>query len=122
MWFLFGKFQARVRTCMMCLRSSATNHHDRSDALRKHWKSCTTRQLLGEAIPAQLPPGRRRRACDNCASLKQGCDLNSPCGNCVTKSQACSYVRASDSNSAVNGNKRLFDYGSCHFQFESPIG
>lgn len=90
--------------------------------MRKHWKSCTIRHLLGEAIPAQQPPGRRRRACDNCASLRQACDLNSPCGTCLERSQPCSYRLAADSNSAVNGKEDFFGLASWDFQFPIPNG
>jgi len=64
-----------------------------SDALRKHWKSCVARKTLGEEIPAQMPPGRKRQACDSCAALRQGCDSSFPCGNCRARKQACSYRR-----------------------------
>lgn len=98
-----------------------TNCYNHSDALRKHWKSCTARQMLKEAIPAQQPPGRRRRACDNCATTKQGCDLNSPCGMCFSKSLPCSYGRLSDFNNSLNDNHTLSDVRPYNTQSVSPL-
>ncbi|KAJ4991812.1 hypothetical protein SVAN01_02662 [Stagonosporopsis vannaccii] len=89
----------------------------RGDALRKHWKGCSLRKLLGEAIPAQLPPGRRRRACDRCAANKQGCDQKVPCGNCATRSETCSYVRASSISFSWNDISNPLDVETWNFQF-----
>lgn len=92
-----------------------------SDALRKHWKTCSLRKLLGETIPAQLPPGRRRRSCDHCAANKQGCDQVVPCSNCAAKSYACSYERASSMNTNWNSTTSFLDVETWNFQL-SPIG
>lgn len=92
-----------------------------SDALRKHWNTCSLRKLLGGAIPAQLPPGRRRRSCDRCAANKQGCNQGVPCSNCAAKSYTCSYERASSSNASWNSTTSLLDVETWNFQL-SPIG
>lgn len=77
--------------------------------------------MLGEAIPAQQPPGRRRRACDGCAYLKQGCDLNIPCSNCASKSQLCSYERALESDNTAIFNDFMMDFTPWEAQLGSPL-
>ncbi|KAH6629743.1 hypothetical protein C7974DRAFT_395147 [Boeremia exigua] len=92
----------------------------RSDALRKHWKSCALGKIFGEATLAQLPPGRKRHACDRCAANKQGCDQGVPCSNCVAKTSFCSYERASSINTTWNRNSNPLDVETWNFRF-SPI-
>ncbi|KAH7082481.1 hypothetical protein FB567DRAFT_531338 [Paraphoma chrysanthemicola] len=101
----------RAWKCDFC-----ASNFKRSDALRKHWRTCSIRKLLGEPIPAQLSPGRRRRACDRCAADKQRCDQAIPCSNCATKSNICSYERASSTN---NRGSDTFDIETWKFQLGS---
>lgn len=54
------------------------------------------REIFGEPIPAQKPPGRRKRACDGCTAARQRCDLRKPCGNCAARQQSCSYADTTD--------------------------
>ncbi|KAH7070776.1 hypothetical protein BKA63DRAFT_84233 [Paraphoma chrysanthemicola] len=101
----------RAWKCDFC-----ASNFKRSDALRKHWRTCPIRKLLGEPIPAQLSPGRRRRACDRCAADKQRCDQAVPCSNCAAKSNVCSYERASSINNRGSGT---FDVEIWKFQLGS---
>ncbi|PTB49680.1 hypothetical protein M431DRAFT_67740, partial [Trichoderma harzianum CBS 226.95] len=67
----------------------------RRDSLRKHWKTCLLRKAAGHSVPNPATRGRKRRACDQCASSKRACDFNSPCGTCSVRGSSCSYCRMS---------------------------
>ncbi|KAL4883187.1 hypothetical protein BJY04DRAFT_216488 [Aspergillus karnatakaensis] len=66
----------------------------RSDVLQRHWRTCKARLDIGAGIPL-IPHGprpKRRRACDGCVRLKKACNLQSPCGGCLSRKQQCTYA------------------------------
>lgn len=62
-----------------------------SDALRRHYQSCS--RLRGQLRPTPSKPGRRRKACDNCANSRIVCDGRTPCATCQQSDKPCSYRR-----------------------------
>ena len=64
-----------------------------SDVRRKHMKSCIVRKSKGLEMPNSIPPGKKIRACDQCASTKRACDSSWPCSVCREKSKPCTYQR-----------------------------
>lgn len=67
----------------------------KSDALKRHWKTCRIRQMKGSDIPSVLSKlrGRRLRACDTCFRQKRACNSFLPCTPCVERSNNCTYER-----------------------------
>ncbi|OAL52555.1 hypothetical protein IQ07DRAFT_376207 [Pyrenochaeta sp. DS3sAY3a] len=77
-------------SCIFCVRGFA-----RSDALKRHWVTCKTRQECGLAIP-NVPcktRGRKLRACDQCCIQKRACTFTEPCKSCTSRGQKCTYSR-----------------------------
>lgn len=62
-----------------------------SDALRRHYGSCS--QVGIQPKPGPSKPGRRRKACDNCAKNRITCDASSSCGACQAHGLNCTYRR-----------------------------
>ncbi|OAL43627.1 hypothetical protein IQ07DRAFT_523819, partial [Pyrenochaeta sp. DS3sAY3a] len=65
----------------------------KSDALKRHWKTCRIRQMQGSDIPAVHFKfrGRRLRACDTCFRQKRACNSLHPCTPCVDRNNNCTY-------------------------------
>jgi hypothetical protein len=62
-----------------------------SDALRRHFKSCSEK---GEGELVLSPKlGRRRHACNHCYTRKIRCDGKQPCARCSISQAKCSYMR-----------------------------
>ncbi|KAJ5569457.1 uncharacterized protein N7459_008887 [Penicillium hispanicum] len=72
-----------------------------ADALRRHYKSCSQIGIQPEPAPGR--PGRRRKACDNCARNRIACDGNSVCGACEQNGNTCSYQRLGAPPSGLPG-------------------
>ena len=66
------------------------------DVLRRHWKSCKTRQESGQDIPDGLRGGKHRRACDSCAMIRKACDGDTPCFECNHRGRTCTYQRLNE--------------------------
>lgn len=81
----FPESKASRRDSLIC------QAHSISDALRRHYQSCS--RLRGQAKPLPSRPGRRRRACDACASGRTVCDGHTPCTACLQTNKSCSYRR-----------------------------
>lgn len=59
--------------------------------MRRHFLSCKKR---GERpIPEKQKRGRRKCACDRCASLKSACDRQRPCNTCRNGGVPCTWNR-----------------------------
>ncbi|KAL1615264.1 hypothetical protein SLS56_011888 [Neofusicoccum ribis] len=76
----------RLCACEFC---NARFH--RRDILRRHYLACKSRG--DRPVPEQQRPGRRKSACDRCASFKLACDLRRPCQACESASSACTWRR-----------------------------
>lgn len=61
------------------------------DVLRRHYINCPSRGP--QPIPGRLKKGKKTRACDSCARLKLGCDLDCPCETCLSYGLECTYTR-----------------------------
>ncbi len=44
-------------------------------------------------IPGPQPRGRRKQACDRCATFKLACNLDQPCQSCESSNSTCSWDR-----------------------------
>ncbi|OJJ87445.1 uncharacterized protein ASPGLDRAFT_1176992 [Aspergillus glaucus CBS 516.65] len=81
--------------------------YKRSDALRRHWKTCNARLALGSQIPERTLSGKRKQACDRCADRKRACSQGQPCTGCLQYEAECTYQRVKkpritrDSNSSI---------------------
>ena len=64
-----------------------------SDVLRKHMKTCSVRINQGLKMPSIGCPGKKVRACDQCAGTKKACDSGRPCSRCAVKRRECTYER-----------------------------
>lgn len=64
-----------------------------SDALRRHWKSCTARLSSGDLIPQRSRSGKKKHACDRCAERKRACNQGMPCAECEVHHRECTYTR-----------------------------
>lgn len=73
--------------------------HSISDALRRHYQSCSP--LRGQVKPTPTKPGRRRKACDTCANSRIICDGRTPCAACQRSDKPCSYRRLETQRRAV---------------------
>jgi hypothetical protein len=75
--------------------SRPPTNHERSDALKRHWNSCSVRRARNSAIPTvkARARGRKTRACDLCCRLKKACNLSQPCALCASRNQVCEYSR-----------------------------
>lgn len=62
-----------------------------SDALRRHWQTCTERISAGDEIPRRTPSGKRKQVCDSCTSRKRACSTGQPCSECSTRGTECTY-------------------------------
>lgn len=71
--------------CEFCSRE-----YSRNDALRRHYQSCPG---IGSQKPLPHKPGRRRKACDNCAKNRIICNGRLPCRSCSSQGTQCSYRR-----------------------------
>lgn len=74
-----------------------------SDALRRHYQSCS--RIGIQPKPGPNRPGRRRKACDNCAKNRITCDGNALCAACKNLGISCSYRRLEGpSNDTLGSN------------------
>ncbi|KAH7408712.1 hypothetical protein DE146DRAFT_647031 [Phaeosphaeria sp. MPI-PUGE-AT-0046c] len=76
--------------CRFCGRKLA-----RSDALKRHWKSCRVRRDHALDVPRTRAKirGRKPRACDLCSQLKRACTATQPCTLCVSREEHCTYSK-----------------------------
>lgn len=65
----------------------------RSDALRRHWKTCTARVASGNQVPQRTQSGKRKHACDRCTERKRACNQGIPCTECILQDSECTYIR-----------------------------
>ncbi|EKJ70204.1 hypothetical protein FPSE_09730 [Fusarium pseudograminearum CS3096] len=70
--------------CPFCHKSFS-----RVDASTRHARSCPARK--GRALLRHIKPGKKSRACDNCARLHLSCNAEAPCARCSAKHVACNY-------------------------------
>lgn len=70
---------------------------DFSDALRRHWKTCTARIAAGTEIPRRSLSGKRKQACDLCTERKRACSTGLPCSECAMRKAECTYHRVRSS-------------------------
>ncbi|KAH8805259.1 putative transcription factor with C2H2 and Zn(2)-Cys(6) DNA binding domain [Xylogone sp. PMI_703] len=78
----------KLYTCSFC-----GSRYKRRDTLRRHWKTCTPRLASGDQLPQRAPSGKRKKACDNCATSKRACDEGTPCSQCLMRESECTYRR-----------------------------
>ncbi len=62
------------------------------DVLHRHFKTCPKARNK-DNIPGRNPPGRVRKACDRCATLRAGCNGKTPCSLCQQAGINCTYQR-----------------------------
>lgn len=62
-----------------------------SDVLLRHSRTC--KQKATQSVPPGQKPGRKRKACDQCALGRVACDGDAPCESCLFKGLDCSYGR-----------------------------
>ncbi|KAL4790964.1 hypothetical protein BDV19DRAFT_401664 [Aspergillus venezuelensis] len=79
----------RPHICQYC-----NLQYKRSDALRRHWKTCSERIAAGHDIPRRSLSGKRKQACDSCTSRKRACSTGIPCDECAMRETECTYHRA----------------------------
>jgi hypothetical protein len=68
----------------------------RSDAVLRHSRTCSSRGTL--PVPTSLKRGKKRKACDYCASSKLSCDFDWPCETCLVNGKDCTYQRVAEDN------------------------
>ncbi|OJJ31300.1 hypothetical protein ASPWEDRAFT_45253 [Aspergillus wentii DTO 134E9] len=85
------------------------SEYKRSDALRRHWKTCTARVASGNQIPKRSISGKRKQACDRCAERKRACNQGDPCGECALQEVECRYDRTKRQNTGASGRAVYFD-------------
>ncbi|KAF2796691.1 hypothetical protein K505DRAFT_157248 [Melanomma pulvis-pyrius CBS 109.77] len=61
------------------------------DILRRHYKTCKSRG--DHPVPGPQKRGRRKQACDRCATFKMACDRSRPCYACLSNNTACTWNR-----------------------------
>ncbi|KAL3430105.1 hypothetical protein BDV09DRAFT_202413 [Aspergillus tetrazonus] len=84
---------AKRHTCHF----SGPSISDFSDALRRHWKTCTARIAAGTEIPRRSLSGKRKQACDLCTERKRACSTGLPCSECAMRKAECTYHRVRSS-------------------------
>ncbi|KAL4908463.1 hypothetical protein BDW74DRAFT_100969 [Aspergillus multicolor] len=77
---------AKPHSCHFC-----GAQYKRSDALRRHWKTCTARVTAGVDIPKRSLSGKRKQACDSCTTRKRACSTGLPCSECAMRQTECTY-------------------------------
>ncbi|CBF81921.1 hypothetical protein AN5431.2 [Aspergillus nidulans FGSC A4] len=86
---------AKRHTCHFCM--AQYKRRDFSDALRRHWKTCTARIAAGTEIPKRSLSGKRKQACDLCTERKRACSTGLPCSECAMRKAECTYHRVRSS-------------------------
>lgn len=71
----------------------STYQSPESDALRRHWRTCTARLDSGHPIIQRSLSGKRIQACDHCAKRKRACNQQRPCTECAVHEFECTYTR-----------------------------
>ena len=69
------------------------NINSYSDALRRHWKTCTPRAASGNQVPQRTRSGKRKHACDRCTERKRACNQGNPCAECNLQDFECTYIQ-----------------------------
>ncbi|EOD43913.1 putative zinc c2h2 type domain containing protein [Neofusicoccum parvum UCRNP2] len=75
----------------LCVCEFCNARFHRRDILRRHYLACKSRG--DRPVPEQQRPGRRKSACDRCASFKLACDLRRPCQACESAGSPCTWRR-----------------------------
>ncbi|KAI9648175.1 hypothetical protein NHQ30_002807 [Ciborinia camelliae] len=81
----------RLYACHFC-----DQHFFRSDAARRHSRSCPSRG--NRPMPEPRPRGKQKQSCDSCARLKRACNQGRPCEGCQLNKVLCTYYRSTASN------------------------
>ncbi|KAL4878789.1 hypothetical protein BJY04DRAFT_229656 [Aspergillus karnatakaensis] len=79
----------KPHVCQFC-----SSQYKRSDALRRHWKTCSQRISANHEIPKRSISGKRKQACDACTSRKRACSTEKPCTECLMRETECTYHAA----------------------------
>ncbi|KAL3424882.1 hypothetical protein PVAG01_04163 [Phlyctema vagabunda] len=114
----------RVFSCHFCDRQ-----FQRSDAARRHSKSCALRD--NRPLPEPRQRGKKKQACETCARAKRACDRSMPCGGCQTSQTVCTYYQSQhdishlqqkqlEVDSAESSDKSLSDTSSSYTCSPAP--
>ncbi|KAF7859510.1 uncharacterized protein EAF02_010958 [Botrytis sinoallii] len=95
----------RLYGCHFC-----DQHFFRSDAARRHSKSCPIRG--GRPMPQPRPRGKQKQSCDSCARSKRACNQGRPCGSCQLNNTPCTYYRSTGSKDGPQPLQAIQDLGS----------
>ncbi|TEY36663.1 hypothetical protein BOTCAL_0544g00070 [Botryotinia calthae] len=94
----------RLYGCHFC-----DKHFFRSDAARRHSKSCPMRG--GRPMPQPRPRGKQKQSCDSCARSKRACNQGRPCEGCQLNSIPCTYYRSTGSSDKPQPLQAMQDLG-----------
>ncbi|OQE01682.1 hypothetical protein PENVUL_c041G06573 [Penicillium vulpinum] len=105
---IFGKIQHLKRhrsthidkkphLCQFC-----GSEFTRSDALCRHWKTCTVRLASGSQVPQRTRSGKRKHACDRCTKRKRACNQGNPCAECALQDSKCTYLQKKQRYSQIS--------------------
>ncbi|KAF7919832.1 hypothetical protein BELL_0052g00330 [Botrytis elliptica] len=95
----------RLYGCHFC-----DQHFFRSDAARRHSKSCPIRG--GRPMPQPRPRGKQKQSCDSCARSKRACNQGRPCEGCQLNNIPCTYYRSTGSKDGSQPLQAIQDLGS----------
>ncbi|KAF7958314.1 hypothetical protein EAE96_001865 [Botrytis aclada] len=95
----------RLYGCHFC-----DQHFFRSDAARRHSKSCPIRG--GRPMPQPRPRGKQKQSCDSCARSKRACNQGRPCEGCQLNNIPCTYYRSTGSKDGPQPLQAVQDLGS----------